>query len=120
VANVPFCATCNDNFTLDGGLTALTAGTEELVEIQVAVETRHTRFFVRVMRQSLGPGGFGLLVESNTLQGCVTVVTDEAFWVESATSSGDDLARDREGAGLAASCGDTGSSVWSVRMALWF
>lgn len=120
VAHVPFCATCNDDFALDGGLAALAAGTKELVEIQVAVEARNTRLFVWVMRQSLGPGRLGLLVKRNTLQGSVAVVADEAFRVESTASSGDDLAGDREGTGLAACCRDPGSSIRSIRIALWF
>jgi hypothetical protein len=33
VANVPFCATCNDNLAFDGCLAALAARTEQLMEI---------------------------------------------------------------------------------------
>jgi hypothetical protein len=66
VANVPFCATCDDNLAFDGCLTALAARTEKLVEIQVAVEPRDTRLFVWVMRQSLIPRRLWLLVESDT------------------------------------------------------
>jgi hypothetical protein len=92
VANVPFCATCNDNLAFDGCLAALAARTEQLMEIQVAVEPRDTRLFVWVMRQPLRPRRFWLLVESDTFQGSVTVVTDETLGVESASSRGDDLA----------------------------
>lgn len=92
VANVPFCATCYDNLALDRCLTALAARTEELMEIQVAVEPRDTRLFVMVMRQSLSPRRFWLLVESDAFQGSVAVVADEALGMESAPSSGDDLA----------------------------
>jgi hypothetical protein len=92
VANVPFCATCNDDLALDGCLTAFAARTKKLMEIQVAVEPRDMRLFVGVMRQPLCSGCFRLLVEGHTFQGSMAVVADEAFGVESASSSGDDLA----------------------------
>lgn len=47
VTDVPFRATGNYHFALDRGLAALAAGTEELVEVQVTVETGHAGNFIR-------------------------------------------------------------------------
>ena len=50
VANMPFCATGNNDLALDGGLAALTARAKQLMKIQVAVEPGNLCLSVRVMR----------------------------------------------------------------------
>jgi hypothetical protein len=42
VADMPFGTTRHYHFSFDGGLATLATGAEQLVEIQVAVETWHT------------------------------------------------------------------------------
>ena len=46
VADMPFGTTCHYHFSFDGGLAALATGAEHLVEIQVAIEPRHTGLLV--------------------------------------------------------------------------
>jgi hypothetical protein len=93
VANMPFSTACHNNFSFDGCLAALAAWAEQLVEIEVAVESWHAGLMVvGFCCQSFISAGLGLLVKGHTFEGSVAVEASEALWVESASASSHNLA----------------------------
>lgn len=96
MADVPFGTTGNHHLAFNRGLAALTAGAEEFMEVQVAVEPRDVGFFVMgwCICQSLRTTGFGFLVESHAFERRLAVETGEAFWMEPRASCGYNSSRD--------------------------
>lgn len=84
MTNVPFGATCNHNFALDRRLAALASRAEQLVKIQMAVESHRLGFFVifGCVGKSFRSLGLWFLVESNAFQLGFAMIASEAFGME--------------------------------------
>jgi hypothetical protein len=122
VSSMPLGTTRDDDFAFDGRLARFTAGREEFVKVEVAVEARrlvHAIFLfeaehVFVRRgggkegevvatlasadadDTFGMGFFRFGIESDTFEMLAAEMAHEAFWVEARTSCGDNTARDRK------------------------
>jgi hypothetical protein len=68
VANVPFSTACDHNFAFNGGFAALATGAEQLVEIQMAVESRNPIIILWVVRTSFVSACYRLLIEGNAFK----------------------------------------------------
>ena len=84
MADMPFGSACNDHFSFNGRLAALTSWTEEFVEVEMAEESNDMRLFIPFgsLCKSLVPLCLGLLVKSDTFKSCLAMVADETLRME--------------------------------------
>lgn len=140
VALVVRVAAGDDDAGFDGRLAGFAAGGEELVVVEVAVESRGIVDAVGEVElvgflrgggfrgqgrgeaglagvdagQAVVPFGFGFGVEGHEFEVRVALVADEAGWVETFAGGAEDAAGDGEGAVGAEGAGlaDCGGQVW--------